>query len=72
VTPRVRIDHAASFYPNVSVFGQYHLDTQTALDVRLTNRFSLNTGLIDLYLNNPAPGSRRNNFALTTGITTTF
>jgi putative salt-induced outer membrane protein YdiY len=72
VTPRVRIDHAASFYPNVSVLGQYHLDTQTALDVKLTNRFSLNTGLIDLYLNNPAPGSRRNNFALTTGITTTF
>jgi len=72
VTPRVRIDHAASVYPNVSVLGQVHLDTQTALDVKLTNRFSLNTGLIDFYLNNPAPGSRRNNFALTTGITTTF
>jgi hypothetical protein len=72
ITPRVRLDHAASAYPNVSVLGQYHLDTQTALDVKLTNRFSLNTGFIDLYLSNPAPGSQRNNFALTTGITTTF
>jgi putative salt-induced outer membrane protein YdiY len=72
VTPRVRLDHTANAYPNVSIVGQYHLDTRTALDVKLTNRFSLNTGLIDLYLSNPAPGSRRNNFALTTGIAATF
>ncbi len=72
VTPRVRIDHTANAYPNVTIVGQYHLDTRTSLDVKLTNRFSLNTGLIDLYLSNPAPGSRRNNFSFTTGIGTTF
>ena len=72
LTPRVRIDHAANASPNISVVGEYHLDTRTALDVKLTNRFSLNTGLIDLYLSNPAPGSRRNTFALTTGIAATF
>jgi hypothetical protein len=72
VTPRVRLDHTANAYPNVTIVGQYHLDTRSSVDVKLTNRFSLNTGLIDLYLSNPAPGSRRNNFALTTGITATF
>jgi hypothetical protein len=68
----VRIDHSANAYPNVTIVGQYHLDTHTALDVKLTNRFSLNTGLIDLYLSNPAPGSRRNTFAFTTGFAATF
>jgi Protein of unknown function, DUF481 len=72
VTPRVRLDHTANAYPNLSILGRYHFDTRTALDVKLTNRFSLNTGLIDLYLTNPAAGSRRNNFALTTGIAATF
>lgn len=72
LTPRVRVDHSANAYPNLTNRGQYHFDTRTALDIKLTNRFSLNTSLIDLYLTNPAPGSRSNNFALTTGITTTF
>jgi putative salt-induced outer membrane protein YdiY len=72
LTPRIRVDHSVNAYPNLTNRGQYHFDTRTALDVKLTNRFSLNTSLIDLYLTNPAPGSRANNFALTTGITTTF
>jgi putative salt-induced outer membrane protein YdiY len=72
LTPRVRLDHTVNAYSNLTILGQYHFDTRTGLDVKLTNRFSLNTGLIDLYLTNPAPGSRRNNFALTTGIGATF
>jgi putative salt-induced outer membrane protein YdiY len=72
LTPRVRVDHTANAYPNLTVSGQYHFDTNTILDIKLTNRFSFNTGLIDLYLTNPAPGSRRNNFALTSGIAATF
>ena len=72
LTPRVRIDHSINVAPNITIAGQYHLDTKTALDVKLTNRFSLNTALIDLYLSNPAPGSQRNTFALTTGIAATF
>ena len=72
LTPRVRVDHSANAYPNLTNRGQYHFDTRTSLDIKLTNRFSLNTALIDLYLTNPAPGSRPNNFAVTTGITTTF
>lgn len=69
---RVQIDHNVDAYPNLSTLGQYHFDTSTSLTVKLTNRFSLTTGAIDLYLTNPAPGSRRNNFALTTGLAVTF
>ncbi len=72
LTPRVRFDHATNVSLNITDVGQYHLDTRTAIDIRLTNRFSFNTGLIDLYLTNPAPGSQRNTFALTTGIAATF
>jgi putative salt-induced outer membrane protein YdiY len=72
LTPRVRVDHATNLSLNITTVGQYHLDTRTALDVKLTNRFSLNTALIDLYLTNPGPGSQRNTFALTTGIGATF
>ncbi|MEO8255753.1 MAG: DUF481 domain-containing protein [Acidobacteriota bacterium] len=72
ITPRVRLDHSANVYPNLSVFGQYHFDVRAALDITLTDRFFLNTALMDLYLTNPSPGSRRNNFAVTTGITTAF
>jgi len=72
LTPRIRIDHTANAYPNLTVTGQYHFDTNTTIDIKLTNRFSFNTGVIDLYLTNPAPGSQRNNFALTSGIAATF
>jgi hypothetical protein len=72
ITPRVNLHHSANVYPNLSIRGQYHFDIRTALDVNLTDRFFFNTALTDLYLTNPAPGSRRNNFTVTTGITTAF
>lgn len=72
MTSRVRLDHTLNAYPNVSVLGRYHLDTHTALDLKLTDRFSLNTGLIDLYLTNRSPGAERNSCALTSGIGVTF
>jgi hypothetical protein len=72
LAPRIRLDHAANAYPNITLPGQFHLDARTAVDIALTNRFALNTALIDLYLSNPSAGSQRNNFSLTTGITATF
>ena len=44
----------------------------TTLAAKLSNRFSLNAGVIDLYLSNPAVGSRKNNVAFTTGLGYTF
>jgi len=72
LTDRVRLDHMLNVYPNITLPGEYHFDTNTSVTIKLTDRFSLTTGVIDLFLSNPAPGSERNNFALTTGLTATF
>ena len=68
----VRLDHSFNTYPNVSNTGQYRFDTATTLSAKLSNRFSLNTGVVDLYLSNPPLGSQNNNVAFTTGLGYTF
>jgi putative salt-induced outer membrane protein YdiY len=72
LTKRVRLDHDVNFYPNLSNSGEYRFDTSTTLAARLSNKFSLNTGIIDLYLSNPPAGNRKNNVTFTTGIGYTF
>jgi putative salt-induced outer membrane protein YdiY len=72
ITKRIRLDHNLNFYPNLSNTGQYRFDTATTLSAKLSNKFSLNTGVIDLYLSNPAKGSKKNNVAFTTGLGYTF
>ena len=72
LTKRVRLDHDLNFYPNLSDTGEYRFDTATTLSAKLSNKFSLNTGVIDLYLSNPALGSHKNNVAFTTGLGYTF
>jgi len=72
LTRRVHIDHTANAYPNLSIAGQFHADSNTSLALKLNARFSLTAELIDLYTNNPAPGGQRNNLALTTGLAVTF
>ena len=72
ISKAVRIDHSFNIYPNLSVTGQYRFDTTTTLSAKLSTRFSLNTGVVDLYLSNPAMGSEQNNIAFTTGLGYTF
>ncbi len=72
ITKSVRLDHNLNLYPNLSNAGEYRFDTSTTLSAKLSNRFSLNTGVIDLYLSNPATGSQKNNVAFTTGLGYTF
>ena len=72
ITKRVRLDHDVNFYPDLSNGGQYRFDTATTLSAKLNSKFSLNTGVIDLYLSNPAAGSKKNNVNFTTGIGYTF
>jgi putative salt-induced outer membrane protein YdiY len=72
LTKWLRLDHDINFYPDVTNTGQYRFDTATAFSAKISNKFSLNTGVIDLYLSNPAAGSRNNNLAFTTGIGYTF
>lgn len=72
ITKRVRLDHDVNFYPDLSNGGRYRFDTATTLSAKLSGKFSLNTGIIDLYLSNPASGSMKNNVNFTTGIGYSF
>jgi len=72
LTERAGLGHTLNVYPNLTLPGQYHFDTNTSITIKLTDRFSFTTGVLDLFLSNPAPQSERNNFALTTGLTATF
>lgn len=72
ITKWLRLDHNLNFYPNLSSGGQYRFDTSSTFAAKLSNRFSLNTGVIDLYLSNPPPGNQKNNLTFTTGIGYTF
>ena len=72
LTKLVRLDHNLNFYPNLSTTGQYRFDTATTLSAKLSNKFSLNAGVIDFYLSNPAAGSHKNNVGFTTGLGYTF
>lgn len=69
---RVRLDHDLNFYPDLSNGGEYRFDTATTLSAKLAGKFSLNTGVIDLYLSNPPTGSKKNSVTFTTGIGYTF
>ena len=69
---RVRLDHDFNFYPDLSNTGQYRFDTATTLSARLAGKFTLNSGVIDLYLSNPPAGNKKNSVTFTTGIGYTF
>ncbi len=71
-TKRIRLDHSLNFYPNFSMGGEYRFDTTTVLSIKIFNRFSLNSGLIDLYLSNPPAGNHKNNVTFTTGVGYSF
>lgn len=68
----VRLDHNVNFYPSLSYTGEYRFDTATTLSAKISNRFSVNVGVIDFYLSNPAAGSHKNNLGFTTGLGYTF
>ncbi len=72
ITKLVRLEHNLNFYPNLSSTGQYRFDTATTLSAKISNRFSVNAGVIDFYLSDPAAGSHKNNISFTTGLGYTF
>ena len=69
---RVRLDHNLTFYPDFSHGGEYRFDTTTAFSFKLSNRLSLNTSFIDLFLSNPPAGNKQNNVTFSTGVGLTF
>ncbi len=72
ISKRVRLDHDVNFYPNLSNTGQYRFDTATTISAKLAGKFSLNSGIIDLYLSNPPAGNKKNDVTFTTGVGYTF
>ncbi|HEV3278077.1 MAG TPA: DUF481 domain-containing protein [Terriglobia bacterium] len=72
ISKRVRLDHDVNFYPNLTDTGQYRFDTSTMISAKVAGKFSLNSGVIDLYLSNPPVGNRKNDVTFTTGVGYTF
>jgi len=68
---RLRLDHYFHIYPDLIHGGEYRFDTSAVLAFKLSNRFSVNASLIDLYLSNP-PTGEKNNVTFSTGIGYTF
>ena len=68
---RLRLDHYLHFYPDLIHGGQYRFDTSAVLSYKLSNKFSVNAGVIDLYLSNP-PTGEKNNITFSAGIGYSF
>ncbi len=71
ISKRVRLDHYLHFYPDMEDRGQYRFDTSGVVSFKLSNRFSVNASVIDLYLSNP-PTGQKNNITVSAGIGYSF
>lgn len=59
-------------FPNVSERGDYRLNIDAGLSLKLTKMISWNVNASDRYLSNPLPGRKTNDVILTTGIGVRF
>lgn len=65
---QLRLDHNFHVYPDLVHGGQYRFDTSTVVSYKLSNKFSVNASVIDLYLSNPPPPSDKNNVTFSVGV----
>jgi putative salt-induced outer membrane protein YdiY len=72
MTNWLSLDHALSFYPNLTDGGNYRFDTMTGLNTKITRHWSFSTSYGDHYLSNPLPGHRKNEVIITTGVGVSF
>ena len=72
LSKKLRLDHYLQVYPDLINTGQYRFNTSTVLSLKLTNRFSVNASVLDLFLSNPPAGSQKNNITFSTGIGYSF
>ncbi len=61
-----------SFLSAADEWGDYTAEFVLALTQRLTNRMSLTSKFVDTYDSRPAPGTKRNDFTLTTQVGLSF
>jgi hypothetical protein len=61
-----------SITPTFNDRNAYAAGASTSLTIPLYKRFSFTVGAVDTFLNNPAPGFRKNSFQFTTGLSYTL
>lgn len=72
ISKRFRVDHNLDYYPDLQHAARYHADASLLFGLKINRWLSANAGVIDQYINRPAPGSKNNNIAVTTGLGYTF
>jgi putative salt-induced outer membrane protein YdiY len=72
LTRWLSLDHALSFYPNLTDGGRFRIESTSTLSTKITDNFSFNTTYTDHYLSQPLPGHQKNELILTTGVGMTF
>jgi hypothetical protein len=69
LSSRVRLQHFANFYPNLTASGQFRFETITTLSTHLFSHLSFNTSFADRYLSQPpVASSQSNEVTFTTGL----
>ncbi len=72
-TGRVRLEHFFSFYPNLTVAGQYRFEAITTVRTRLFSCLSLKGSLVDRFLSRPPVATiQKNEVAFTKGMGVNF
>jgi putative salt-induced outer membrane protein YdiY len=69
---RLHFVHTLGFFPDLEHRSRYHADASANLALKINRRFVANAGAIDQYISKPAPGTKNNNVAFTTGLGYTF
>jgi putative salt-induced outer membrane protein YdiY len=69
---RVRIWQSAEFLPEVERFSNYIINAELGIESALTKKLSLRSYLQNTYDNEPAPGSKKNDLKLVTGLAYKF
>lgn len=67
LSDRVKFTHQLNFYPNLSAYGDFRMDTTSALTTRLTRRLSFNLNVVDRYLTLHPVSGRKNHLVFTSG-----
>lgn len=60
------------YYPNVSEFSDFRIESDTKFDYALSSNLSLVLGVVDRFDNRPLDGKKKNDLTVTTSITKKF
>lgn len=67
-----RVWQSAEFLPDISDLDKYIINAEIGIEAALTDKMSLRSVLVDVYNSEPAPGRKKNDVKLITGINYKF